>query len=277
MMHGFIPSERFFAYLTWTDIDSMPNRENVVIIQPVGAIEQHGPHLPLIVDAAINMGTIGKALTYLDSSTPAYALPCLYYGKSNEHSHFPGTISLSSQSLSNILLDVAESVYQAGFRKLIFLNSHGGQPQIIEIVARDIHHKYPDFLVFPHFIWRAPNLADQLLTPQELKYGMHAGDAETSILLALLPNQVKIERAVKEYPQGLPENSLLTLEDDLPFAWLTQELSNSGIIGDPTVASKEKGDILLESLAKSWAQVFQNVYEFRQPHQPQQALSNNTN
>ncbi len=267
MMHGFIPPERFFAYLTWSEIASMPDKENVVIIQPVGAIEQHGPHLPLIVDAAIGMGVIGKALNQLEESIPAYSMPCLYYGKSNEHCHFPGTITLTSQTLSCILLEVADSLYKAGFRKLILINSHGGQPQIMEIVARDIHQKYEDFLVFPHFTWKVPNIAAKLLTPEELEYGIHAGDAETSLLLTLLPEQVKMSLAVREYPQGLPEKSLLTLEGNLPFAWLTKELSRSGVIGDATVASKEKGDLLLKSLADSWVKVILDVYKFNQPRQ----------
>jgi len=150
-MHSFIPPERFFPYLRWTDIQAMPDKENVVLIQPVGAIEQHGPHLPLVVDAAIGVAVLGKALSKLDSDLPAYALPPLYYGKSNEHWHFPGTITISAQTLLATLTEMAESLYRAGFRKLVLMNSHGGQPQVMEIAARDLHVKYDDFLVFPLF------------------------------------------------------------------------------------------------------------------------------
>ncbi|MGK7878928.1 MAG: creatininase family protein [Crocosphaera sp.] len=265
MMHSFIPPHRFFSYLSWTDIDSMEDKENVVIVQPIGAIEQHGPHLPISVDAAISLGVLGKALEKLPSEIPCYALPCLYYGKSNEHWGFPGTITLSASTLISVISEVAESVYRSGFRKLILMNSHGGQPQIMEIVARDIHQKYQDFSLFPFFTWRVPNIAKELLTPQELEYGIHAGDAETSIILALLPDQVKMSQAVKEYPQGLPEDSLVTMEGKLPFAWLTKELSKSGVMGDATVATKEKGDRLLASVSDGWVQVIKDVYRFRQP------------
>jgi creatinine amidohydrolase len=111
-MHSFIPPKRFFPYLSWTDIQAMPDKENVVIIQPVGAIEQHGPHLPLIVDAAIGVGVLGKALEKLDADIPAYALPTLYYGKSNEHLHFPGTITLSTETLMATIMEV-ERVFTA--------------------------------------------------------------------------------------------------------------------------------------------------------------------
>jgi creatinine amidohydrolase len=265
MMHGFIPPNRYFPYLTWTDIEAMPDKENVVIIQPIGAIEQHGPHLPIIVDSAISMGVLGKALTQLKENIPVYALPCLYYGKSNEHWGFPGTITLSAETLLSVIWEMAESIYRAGFRKLVLMNSHGGQPQIMEIAARDIHQKYEDFLIFPLFTWRVPHMARELLTKEELEYGIHAGDAETSIMLSLLPDQVKMDKAVKKYPPAMPENSLLSIEGKLPFAWLTKELTKSGVIGDATVASVEKGDRLLESVAAGWVQLIQDVYSFRQP------------
>lgn len=264
-MHGFIPPDRFFPYLTWTDIQAMPDKENVVIVQPVGSIEQHGPHLPIIVDSAIASAVLGKALAKLNPKVPAYALPPLYYGKSNEHWHFPGTITLSAQTLLAVLTEMAQSIYRSGFRKLVLMNAHGGQPQVMEIAARDIHQKYEDFLIFPLFTWRVPNNAKELLTPKELEYGIHAGDGETSLLLSILPEQVKMERAVAEYPQELPEDSLLSMEGKLPFAWVTRDLSQSGVMGDATVATKEKGDRLLESLGEGWVRVIEDVYQFRQP------------
>jgi creatinine amidohydrolase len=264
-MHSFIPPERFFPYLTWTQIQQMPDKENVVLLQPVGAIEQHGPHLPLVVDAAIGVAVLGKAMEQLSPTIPAYVLPPLCYGKSNEHWHFPGTVTLSAQTLMATLTEVGESLYRAGFRKLAFVNSHGGQPQIIEIVARDLHQAHEEFMVFPLFIWRVPHIASEFLSPQEAALGIHAGDAETSLMLSILPDQVHMTAAVKEYPHGLPEQSLLSMEGKLPFAWTTRDLSRSGTLGDPTVATKEKGDRLLQSLASGWVQVIQEIYKFQQP------------
>jgi creatinine amidohydrolase len=266
MLHGFIPPDRFFPYLTWTEIQAMPNKENVVIVQPLGAIEQHGPHLPLVVDAAIAQAVIGKALHQLDSQIPVYALPTLHYGKSNEHWHFPGTLTLSAQTLIAMLMEIGESLYRAGFRKFLLLNAHGGQPQVMEIVARDLHQEHSDFAVFPCFVWRVPNVAAELLTPKELELGIHAGDAETSLMLSILPEQVKMAHAVCEYPQGLPENSLLSMEGNLPFAWVTQDLSQSGVLGDATVATRDKGDRILNSLVQSWVNALQDIYHFHQPH-----------
>lgn len=264
-MHSFIPPRRYFPYLTWTEIDQMPDQENVVILQPIGAIEQHGPHLPLIVDAAISTAVVGKALHQLEADCAAYALPTLYYGKSNEHWHFPGTITLSAQTLITVLMEVGESLYRAGFRKFALVNGHGGQPQIMEIVARDLHQQHEDFMVFPLFVWRVPNVAADLLTPKELELGIHAGDAETSLLLSILPDQVRMEAAVAEYPQGLPQSGLLSMEGNLPFAWTTRDLSRSGVLGDPTTATVEKGDQILASLADGWTQVIREIAQFQQP------------
>lgn len=243
----------------------MPDKANVVLLQPVGAIEQHGPHLPLIVDAAIGVAVLGKALEKLNPEIPAYALPPLYYGKSNEHWHFPGTITLSAQTLIATLTEVAESIYRAGFRKLVLLNSHGGQPQVMEIVARDLHQQHEDFMVFPLFAWRVPHCAGEFLSSKEKELGIHAGDAETSLMLSVLPDQVQMQKAVAEYPHGLPEESLLSMEGKLPFAWTTRDLSQSGVLGDPTVATKEKGDRLLNSVSDGWVQVIQDIYKFQQP------------
>ncbi|MGA7936386.1 MAG: creatininase family protein [Kovacikia sp.] len=265
MMHSFIPPNRFFPYLTWADIQTMPDRSNVVIIQPVGAIEQHGPHLPLAVDAAIGLAVLGKAMEKLPADLPAYALPSLYYGKSNEHWHFPGTITLNAQTLIATLTEIGESIYRAGFRKLVLMNSHGGQPQVVEIAARDLHQGYEDFAVFPLFTWKVPNIAAELLNAKERSIGIHAGDAETSLLLSILPDQVRMERATTEYPPELSQDSLLSIEGNLPFAWMTRDLSQSGVLGDPTPATKEKGDLILESLSDGWVRVIKDVYDFQLP------------
>ncbi|MEG4596083.1 creatininase family protein [Microcoleus sp. F8_C2] len=104
-----------------------------------------------------------------------------------------------------------------------------------------------------------------LFSAKELEFGMHAGDAETSLMLSILPSQVKMELAVAEYPKNLPIDSLLSMEGNLLFAWLTRDLTESGVLGDATAATKEKGDRILESLSDGWAQVIKDVCKFRHP------------
>ena len=127
MLHGYIPPHRFLPYLSWTEIAALPDRENTVIVLPCGAIEQHGPHLPCSVDSVISSGVMGKALEKLPAEVRAFALPTITYGKSEEHLHFPGTMTLTGTTLLSTVTEIGESVYRAGFRKLLFANGHAGQ------------------------------------------------------------------------------------------------------------------------------------------------------
>ena len=162
-------------------------------------------------------------------------------------------------------MEVGESIYRAGLRILVLMNSHGGQPEVMQMVARDLHVKYEDLMVFPLFTWRVPNITKQLLTPKEAREGMHAGDAETSILLALLPEKVQMDKAVTEYPPESANINLLNPKGNLSFAWSTKDLSKSGVIGDATSATLEKGHQILESVSDGWVQIISEIYVFQQP------------
>jgi len=257
-----VPPERLFSFLTWQQIEAMENKENTLVIQPIGATEQHGPHLPLIVDAAIATAVVGQTLQKLSSDIPAYALPTLHYGKSNEHCQFPGTVTLSAQTLTAVLMEMAESIYRAGFRKLLFINGHGGQPQVLEIVARDLRQQHGDFQVFPLFVWGAPHCVAEIVGAHEYAEGIHAGDVETSVMLALMPEQVTMDRAVREFPVPFAAGSLLSLEGRLPMAWTMDDLSESGVVGDATVATAEKGKAILASVSDGWVSVLEEIFAF---------------
>ncbi len=265
-MHGYIPSERFFPYLTWPQIAAMPDKANTLIIQPIGAVEQHGPHLPLVVDVAIATAVVGKALHKLDKAVSAYALPSLCYGKSNEHETFPGTVTLSASTLMAMLTEIAQSIYRTGFRKLVLVNAHGGQPQVLEIVARDLRSQYSDFEIFPLSVWGVPHRAAELVGADEYNKGIHAGDVETSVMMSLLPDQVNMAEAVREFPIDFAPGSLLSLEGRLPTAWTMADLSKSGVVGDATVATAEKGEAILASVTDGWVKVFEEIYRFEGLH-----------
>ncbi|MEL7226449.1 MAG: creatininase family protein [Cyanobacteria bacterium P01_D01_bin.36] len=261
-MHSYIPPTRFFPYLSWTQVQGLPDKANTLIIQPVGAIEQHGPHLPLAVDTVISTAVVGRALAQLDAAVPAYALPPICYGKSNEHAQFPGTVTLKASTLSAVLMEMAESLYRAGFRKLLLVNGHGGQPQVLEIVARDLRVRHSDFMVFPLFVWGAPHEVAEVVGVDEYEQGIHAGDVETSVMMALLPEYVDTSKAVRELPRSFAPGSLLSLEGRLPTAWVMEDLSRSGVVGDATVATAEKGEAILASVVAGWVQVFEEIYRF---------------
>jgi creatinine amidohydrolase len=131
------PPAKLWQEMTTTDF-AVLDRERVVAVLPVGAIEQHVPHLPVAVDACINQGIIDEVLRRLPADLHATFLPLMPIGKSNEHQAFPGTLTLSAEALTRLWTEIGESVARAGIRRLVIANSHGGQPQIMDIVARDL-------------------------------------------------------------------------------------------------------------------------------------------
>jgi creatinine amidohydrolase len=262
MLNGYIPAHRFLPYLSWTDIAALPDRENTVIVLPAGATEQHGPHLPCSVDAVIASGVMGHALARLPAEVPAYALSPIVYGKSEEHLHFPGTMTLSGPTLLATVTELGESVYRSGFRKLLIANGHGGQPQVMEMAARELRLRHGDFVVLPHSVWRMPSGLAAYTTEREKQLAMHAGHGETALMLALAPETVRMARAVAEYPPPFPIASLST--GGRPgCAWSTLDFSASGVVGDPTAATPDQGHAILESLASHWAQAIEDIHRLR--------------
>jgi len=262
MLHGYNPPHRFLSYLSWTEIAALPDRENTVIVLPAGATEQHGPHLPCAVDTVISAGVVGHALARLAPEVLAYAMAPITYGKSEEHLHFPGTITLTGETLLATMIEVGESVYRAGFRKLLIVNGHGGQPQIMEIMAREMRLRHGDYIVVPQHTWRLPHVAGRYMADREKKLAMHAGHAETAIMLALAPDTVHMERAVTNYPPEFP-SKLLSPDGRPACAWTARDFGPSGIIGDPLPATREQGEAILDSLAASWAQAITELHELR--------------
>jgi len=265
MLHGWIPPGRFLPYLSSTDIAGLVDKAATVVVQPVGAIEQHGPHLPVAVDSVIVQGVLGAAMARLDAEIGCLALPTLCYGKSNEHLDFPGTISLSAATLLQTLAETMDSLYRSGFRKIALVNGHGGQPQVMQIAARDARARHRDLMVYPLFIWAVPSSLDTLFSARERDQGIHAGAAETALMMALLPGAVRMERARAEWPRNLPPSGLLSMHGPRSFAWLTRDFSETGVLGDPTAATPEAGESLLATLAASWARLIAEMYRFSLP------------
>lgn len=262
MLHGYTPTHRFLPYLTWPEVAALPERENTVIVLPCGATEQHGPHLPCSVDTTIAAGVIGKAMERLPADVRAFAMAPISYGKSEEHLHFPGTVTLTGTTLLSTVIEIGESVYRAGFRKLVFANGHGGQPQVLEMAARELRLRHGDFVVVPFGVSRLPNASGQQVSEKEKRLSMHAGHSETALMLALAPDTVKMDQAVANYPPVFPIR-LLSPDGRPACAWTARDFGPTGVIGDPTTATVEQGNAILDTLADSWVQAITELYQLR--------------
>ncbi len=249
---------RHWQDLCWRDFSSLPAQ--TIAVMPVAAIEQHGPHLPLSVDATINAGVLERALRIAGADTSVLALPMQSVGLSVEHVRFPGTLTLSAETLIAVLAEIGRSVRRAGVRRLVFLNSHGGQPQVIDIVARKLRAEGL-FAVNCH--WSRLGLPESV-TPNdvELRHGIHGGLVETSIMLHLRPDLVCMDRASDFRSAWLEReatNSVLTPEGMVGFGWETQDLNPAGALGNAAAARAETGAAILDHAAARFAQLLDEV------------------
>jgi creatinine amidohydrolase len=234
-----------------------------VAILPVAAIEQHGPHLPVCVDACINAGLLSMALDRAPDTLPITALPMQAVGKSDEHIAYPGTLTLSASTLTALLLDLGASVARAGIRRLVLLNSHGGQPQILDIVARELRRTHNLFVVCVG--WSAFGYPEGLFTPEERRYGIHGGDAETSLMLFLRPDLVNMDRADNfvPWPQEMASQfRWLEAEGRIGFGWNTQDLHASGAAGNASIATAAKGEQVAEKYVAGFLELLEEISRY---------------
>jgi creatinine amidohydrolase len=220
--------------------------ERAVALLPVGAVEQHGPHLPVGVDALINRGIVEAALPRVAGDVQLLVLPMTWVGRSEEHVDFPGTLTLSAETLQRVWREIGASVARAGVRKLLILNSHGGQIQTMQIVARELRIACGMLVVACS--WPQLGLPDGLVDAEEARFGIHAGDVETSLMLALAPALVDMSRAADFVPltrRLRDSHPILIGLGAAGFGWQAQDLHPAGACGDATRASAERGRTIL--------------------------------
>jgi creatinine amidohydrolase len=234
-----------------------------VALLPVCAVEQHGPHLPVRVDAAINAGIVERALQQLPADLSLLVLPAQNVGKSDEHIAFPGTLSIDHETLGRLWFDLAESVHRTGCSKIIVFNSHGGQPQLIDILCRDLRVRLNMLAV--NCAWYDITPMSDLFDAGELRHGIHGGAVETSMMLHLHPSLVKMERAknfVSRAAAVEAGNAVLRMEGSTGIGWQIQDLNAEGACGDATQADAAKGKELIERAAKALAVLAAEVARF---------------
>jgi creatinine amidohydrolase len=248
----------------WQDLNTLDfegiDPEGTVALLPVAAVEAHGPHLPLGTDAIINAGIVARALEHLRDGPRLLVLPAQTVGHSLEHTDYPGTLSASAETLLALWTEIGRSIACAGVRKLVLFNSHGGQQTLVDLAAVRLRAEFGILVV------RASTFAlgtpPGLFPPQELTQGLHGGEVETSLLMALRPDLVRIDR-IQDF-KGLPEQAagdhvLLGVEHPVGIGWMSQDLHPAGVCGNAARADPQRGEQLLDYLADRLAILVREV------------------
>ena len=260
-----LPS-RFWADLTsrqFAQLAASPAIGQAVAVLPVAATEQHGPHLPVSVDTTLINGVVNASLAHLPADLPVVFLPTQQIGKSNEHIRFPGTLTLSAQTLISVWMELGACVARAGFKKLVLLNSHGGQVSVMDIVARDLRTSH-DLIVY-HTSWYNLPLGNDVMgqfSPDEHRFGIHAGDIETSMMLALAPAHVDMAQA-RDFRSTSQDRStkypILGNGSSAKLGWQMQDYNAMGAAGNAAAATAAKGQRLVDAAGVQLSKLLQEV------------------
>lgn len=233
---------------------------SIVAVLPVGAVEQHGPHLPVRVDAAINAGIVARATALMPGDLPALILPALPIGKSDEHLAYPGTLTLPHTLLVQVWFEVARSAWRAGVRKIVVWNAHGGQVALLDILCRDLRIELGMLAVGVSW-FRAIDVAD-LYSADERRFGIHGGESETSIMLHLHPELVQMGFAADFRPVTVDlaaNGDRLMPEGRIGFGWQAQDLHPMGVAGNAAAADAGRGAIEVERAAAALVRIVADV------------------
>jgi creatinine amidohydrolase len=252
---------RFWADLSTHEFAQLDGARTIAVL-PVAATEQHGPHLPLSVDTDLVDGVVAAALPHLPADLPVLFLPTQAVGLSPEHERFAGTLTLSSHTVISLWTEIGESVARAGVKKLVLFNSHGGQVSVLDIVARDLRARL-DLLVYGVSWFNLPlGEADKLFSAEEHRFGIHAGEIETAMMLALKPGRVNLAQA-----QDFASASQLRAEKfpilgngrSAKLGWQMQDYNPAGAVGNAAAARADKGQALLQAAGRALAQLLVEI------------------
>ena len=260
-------TSRFWADLTTRDfaaLQSAGQADQVVAVLPVAAIEQHGPHLPLSVDATLLQGVIDAALPQLPADLPVLFLPPQNVGLSPEHIRFPGTLTLSPATVIALWTEIGECVARAGIQKLLLFNGHGGQVSVMDIVARELRQRC-GLLVYSAswFSLPLPDAVAGQFSAEEHRFGIHGGEIETSMMLHLAPATVRMEHA-RDWRSSSQDRAeryrLLGNGKSAKMGWAMQDYHPAGAVGNAAAATADRGRAVVQAAAEALVQLLQELH-----------------
>lgn len=263
---------RFWA--DWSTRDFARQRADgqlgaTIAVLPVAATEQHGPHLPLRVDTALVDGVVAATVPHIPADVPALFLPTQAVGFSPEHASFPGTLTLKAETVIRLWTELGESVAATGVKKLVLLNSHGGQVGLLDVVARDLRARL-GMLVYSVNWFGLPLMGpagedvNALFSAHEHRFGIHAGEIETSMMLALAPGQVAMAQAqnfASTSEDRAKKFAILGNGKSAKLGWQIQDYNAAGAVGNAAAATADKGRAVLDAAGRALAQTLAEIHQ----------------
>ena len=250
---------RRYEDLTGPEIATEISSSSILLL-PIGAVEQHGPHLPLSVDHVIAHETATAVVDECGDELDVWQLPTISISKSSEHAWSPGTLYLSPETLLAMLRDIGRSITPTGAERLVLLNGHGGNTTHLGTALRELRLEFglKTFLMHPAL----PPAYGGSSTENELGMGIHGGLDETSVFMHLRPDQVQLEKAARRGPEALDKNPHVKFGGSVSFGWLSNDFNPDGYIGDPTGATAERGKQLFERSIATLSEAMEEVKTF---------------
>ena len=248
--------------LTTESFDTIDSERTIAVL-PVAAIEQHGPHLPLNTDAKICQGLVERVVETNIEGLQVIALPMMEVGESSEHQDFPGTLGLTAEQLISVWTSLGQQVWRTGIKKLLILNTHGGQTGLVDIVAQRLRSENKMLVVgVSSFRLEVP---DGLFDKQEIEQGIHGGEIETSMMLYLSPDSVRMKLAENfKSISPLIQATYKHIGTGRParIAWQAQDLNPKGVVGQARSADPKRGGLLIQNMVNQVTQVLQEMVVF---------------
>lgn len=229
--------------------------ERTIAVLPTAAIEQHGPHLPLGTDTLIAEGMLATVCEICPDDIDMRILPVQAVGKSNEHLWAAGTLTLPAETALAAWVEIGLSVARAGVKKIVIVNSHGGNLDLVSILTRELRVRAS--MVAVKCQWGSFGHPDGLFSEEELRYGIHGGDVETSLMLAFRPDLVDLSQAADF--TSAAETAAISPVGPVSQGWIARDLNPAGVVGNAAAATKEKGLETARHQARGFVDLLRSV------------------
>lgn len=249
--------------MTSSDFEMRIRDKNTVFVIPTGSLEQHGPHLPILTDSIIASEVLKHVRDAISQKASIVILPTIPYGCSYEHIDTFGTISIRLDTYLKLLGDIIESLSRIGAKKIAIANAHGGNSNILRALVSEFSDKYNVFIAVIEIFKLATSIFLKYKESTEIG-AFHAGELETSLMLYLNDKLVRKDKVAKGIPQKFFDKDsyfyLMSPKGIGRFSWKTKEISKTGIIGDATLATKEKGEKIFKELVNEVSNILLEYY-----------------